>query len=88
MRFDVSQRLIKAAACELNRERHNTYLLEEARTVFTDNPAKRVELMLAYADTLVMLLMQFGEVIFGGVGTGLYGMLMFAILAVFIAGLK
>ncbi|MCC7702512.1 potassium-transporting ATPase subunit KdpA [Janthinobacterium sp. GW460P] len=34
-----------------------------------------------------LLLMQFGEVIFGGVGTGLYGMLMFAILAVFIAGL-
>src|SRR5438132_14116093 len=28
-----------------------------------------------------------GEVIFGGVGAGLYGMLMFAILAVFIAGL-
>ena len=28
-----------------------------------------------------------GEVIFGGVGSGLYGMLMFAILAVFIAGL-
>jgi K+-transporting ATPase ATPase A chain len=34
-----------------------------------------------------LLLMQFGEVIFGGVGTGLYGMLIFAILAVFIAGL-
>ena len=34
-----------------------------------------------------LLLMHFGEVIFGGVGTGLYGMLMFAILAVFIAGL-
>lgn len=31
--------------------------------------------------------MQLGEVIFGGVGTGLYGMLIFAILAVFIAGL-
>ncbi len=31
--------------------------------------------------------MQLGEVIFGGVGTGLYGMLVFAILAVFIAGL-
>jgi K+-transporting ATPase ATPase A chain len=31
--------------------------------------------------------MQVGEVIFGGVGAGLYGMLMFAILAVFIAGL-
>jgi potassium-transporting ATPase potassium-binding subunit len=31
--------------------------------------------------------MQVGEVIFGGVGSGLYGMLLFAILAVFIAGL-
>jgi K+-transporting ATPase ATPase A chain len=31
--------------------------------------------------------MQLGEVIFGGVGSGLYGMLIFAILAVFIAGL-
>lgn len=34
-----------------------------------------------------MILMQLGEVIFGGVGSGLYGMLMFAIIAVFIAGL-
>ncbi|MDB5906006.1 MAG: ATPase [Massilia sp.] len=34
-----------------------------------------------------MLLMQFGEVVFGGVGSGLYGMLIFAIMAVFIAGL-
>lgn len=34
-----------------------------------------------------MLLMQLGEVVFGGVGSGLYGMLVFAILAVFIAGL-
>jgi K+-transporting ATPase ATPase A chain len=32
-------------------------------------------------------LMQLGEVVFGGVGSGLYGMLMFAIIAVFIAGL-
>jgi K+-transporting ATPase ATPase A chain len=31
--------------------------------------------------------MQLGEVVFGGTGTGLYGMLVFAILAVFIAGL-
>ena len=30
---------------------------------------------------------ELGEVVFGGVGSGLYGMLMFAILAVFIAGL-
>lgn len=34
-----------------------------------------------------MWLMQLGEVIFGGVGSGLYGMLVFAILAVFLAGL-
>ncbi len=34
-----------------------------------------------------MVLMQMGEVVFGGVGAGLYGMLVFAIMAVFIAGL-
>ena len=34
-----------------------------------------------------MLLMKFGEVIYGGVGSGLYGMLIFAIITVFIAGL-
>ena len=34
-----------------------------------------------------LVLIQFGEVVFGGVGSGLYGMLIFAILAVFIAGL-
>jgi len=34
-----------------------------------------------------MLQMQLGEVVYGGVGAGLYGMLIFAVLAVFIAGL-
>ena len=34
-----------------------------------------------------LVLIQLGEVVFGGVGSGMYGMLMFAILAVFIAGL-
>ena len=34
-----------------------------------------------------LVMMQLGEVVFGGVGTGLYGMLVFAVLAVFIAGL-
>ena len=34
-----------------------------------------------------MWLIQLGEVIFGGVGSGLYGMIVFAIVAVFIAGL-
>ena len=34
-----------------------------------------------------LVLIQLGEVVFGGVGAGLYGMLVFAILTVFIAGL-
>jgi K+-transporting ATPase ATPase A chain len=34
-----------------------------------------------------MWLMQLGEVIYGGVGSGLYGMIMFAIVAVFVSGL-
>jgi K+-transporting ATPase ATPase A chain len=34
-----------------------------------------------------MVLIQLGEVVFGGVGSGLYGMLVFVIAAVFIAGL-
>jgi K+-transporting ATPase ATPase A chain len=36
---------------------------------------------------VAMVLMQLGEVIFGGVGSGLYGMLGFVILTVFVAGL-
>lgn len=39
------------------------------------------------AGMVTMLLMQLGEVVFGGVGCGLYGMLAFAIIAVFMAGL-
>lgn len=34
-----------------------------------------------------MLLMQLGEVVYGGAGSGLYGMLVYALVAVFIAGL-
>jgi potassium-transporting ATPase potassium-binding subunit len=34
-----------------------------------------------------MWMMQLGEVVYGGVGSGLYGMLIFAIIAVFVAGL-
>jgi K+-transporting ATPase ATPase A chain len=34
-----------------------------------------------------LVLMQLGEVVFGGVGSGLYGMVVFAIVAVFVAGL-
>lgn len=36
---------------------------------------------------ITMLQMMLGEVVFGGVGSGLYGMLMFALLAVFVVGL-
>jgi len=34
-----------------------------------------------------LLMMQLGEVVYGGVGSGLYGMLVFVIVAVFVAGL-
>lgn len=36
---------------------------------------------------VLLLMMQFGEVVLGGVGSGLYGMLIFVIVAVFVAGL-
>ncbi len=36
---------------------------------------------------ILLFLMQMGEVIFGGVGSGLYGMIMFVIFSVFLAGL-
>lgn len=41
----------------------------------------------ALGGMMPMWLMQIGEVVFGGVGAGLYGMLLFVLLAVFIAGL-
>lgn len=39
------------------------------------------------AGGVAMLNMLFGEIIFGGIGSGLYGMLLYVILTVFIAGL-
>ena len=36
---------------------------------------------------VALIMMQLGEVVFGGVGSGLYGMLIFVIVAVFVAGL-
>ncbi|GAB7264119.1 hypothetical protein DZJ_06690 [Dickeya ananatis] len=41
----------------------------------------------ALGGLIPMWLMQIGEVIFGGVGSGFYGMLVFVLLTVFIAGL-
>lgn len=46
-----------------------------------------MESLTGFGGALPMANMMTGEVIFGGVGSGLYGMLMFVILAVFIAGL-
>ena len=43
--------------------------------------------LLPVAGMMPMLMMQLGEVIFGGVGSGLYGMIVFALITVFIAGL-
>jgi K+-transporting ATPase ATPase A chain len=36
---------------------------------------------------MAIILMQLGEIIYGGVGSGLYGMLLFVVIAVFVAGL-
>jgi K+-transporting ATPase ATPase A chain len=43
--------------------------------------------LMPLAGMIPMINMQLGEIIFGGVGSGLYGMLLFAILSVFLAGL-
>jgi len=43
--------------------------------------------MMPLAGMIPMWLIQLGEVVYGGVGSGLYGMIVFAIVAVFIAGL-
>lgn len=43
--------------------------------------------LLPLAGAVPMVNIMLGEIIFGGVGSGLYGMLLFAVLAVFIAGL-
>ena len=60
-------------------------------TVTTDASCGAVNAMhdslLPLAGMVPMINMMLGEIIFGGVGSGLYGMLLFAILAVFVAGL-
>jgi K+-transporting ATPase ATPase A chain len=43
--------------------------------------------LMPIAGMVPMINIMLGEIIFGGVGSGLYGMLLFAVLAVFIAGL-
>ena len=60
-------------------------------TVTTDASCGAVNAMhdslTAIGGLIPMINMQLGEIIFGGVGSGLYGMVVFAIIAVFVAGL-
>ena len=60
-------------------------------TITTDTSCGAVNTMhdslLPLAGMIPLLNIQLGEIIFGGVGSGLYGMLLFAIVAVFVAGL-
>jgi K+-transporting ATPase ATPase A chain len=60
-------------------------------TVTTDASCGAVnnmhESLMPLGGMVPMVNMMLGEIIFGGVGSGLYGMLLFAILAVFVAGL-
>ena len=60
-------------------------------TVTTDASCGAVNTMhdslMPLAGMIPMINIQLGEIIFGGVGSGLYGMLLFAIISVFVAGL-
>jgi potassium-transporting ATPase potassium-binding subunit len=60
-------------------------------TVTTDASCGAVNTMhdslMPLGGMIPMLNIQLGEIIFGGVGSGLYGMLLFAIIAMFVAGL-
>jgi K+-transporting ATPase ATPase A chain len=60
-------------------------------TVTTDTSCGAVNTMhdslLPLAGMIPLINIQLGEIVFGGVGSGLYGMLLFAVIAVFIAGL-
>ena len=60
-------------------------------TITTDTSCGAVNTMhdslLPLAGMIPLVNIQLGEIIFGGVGSGLYGMLMFAVIAVFVAGL-
>lgn len=66
----------------------NSALWATATTVASNGSVNSMhDSMLPIAGMIPMLMMQLGEVVFGGVGSGLYGMLVFALITVFIAGL-
>lgn len=66
----------------------NSTLWATATTVASNGSVNSMhDSLLPIAGMIPMLMMQLGEVVFGGVGSGLYGMLVFALITVFIAGL-
>jgi K+-transporting ATPase ATPase A chain len=66
----------------------NSILWANATTCASNGSVNAMHSSLSPLTGLVLLLnMMLGEIIFGGVGSGLYGMLIFVILTVFIAGL-
>ncbi len=66
----------------------NSVLWSVATTAASNGSINALHSSLSPLSGMVTLLnIQLGEVIFGGVGAGLYGMLMFVVLSVFIAGL-
>ncbi|PZM82597.1 MAG: potassium-transporting ATPase subunit KdpA [Candidatus Melainabacteria bacterium] len=66
----------------------NSTLWATATTVASNGSVNSMhDSLLPMAGMIPMLMIQLGEVVFGGVGSGLYGMLVFALITVFIAGL-
>ena len=66
----------------------NSLLWENATTVASNGSVNAMHSSLSpLAGMVAMFNMMLGEIVFGGVGAGLYGMLIFVILTVFIAGL-
>lgn len=66
----------------------NSALWATATTVASNGSVNSMhDSFLPLAGLIPMLMMQLGEVVFGGVGSGLYGMIVFALITVFIAGL-
>lgn len=66
----------------------NSLIWENATTAASNGSVNAMHSSLSPLSALIALFnMMLGEIIFGGVGAGLYGMLIFVILTVFIAGL-
>jgi len=66
----------------------NSILWSTATTVASNGSVNAMHSSLSpLAGGVAMLNIHFGEIIFGGVGSGLYGMLLFVLLTIFLAGL-